>query len=46
MEREKVRKTATRKTMLRIAGLKIKAYGLKDTPEEYIEKCQQKTTRT
>jgi len=34
------RKEATRKTILRIAELKIKAYGLKDTPEEYVRKCQ------
>lgn len=32
----------TRKAMLRIAVLKIKAYNLKDTPEEYIKKCQKK----
>ena len=34
------RKIATHKEMLRIATLKIKAYGLSDTPEEYIEKCK------
>lgn len=31
-------KNRTKKTMLRIAELKIKAYKLKDTPEEYVNK--------
>ena len=38
MEREQERKAATEKTMLRVAELKIAAYGLKDTPKEYIKK--------
>ena len=39
MEREKERKEATKNVMLRIAELKIKAYGLKDTPSEYVKKA-------
>lgn len=31
-------KEATKKAILRIAEAKIKAYNLKDTPEEYIKK--------
>ena len=33
------RKKATEKTLLRLAELKIKAFNLKDTPEQYIDKC-------
>ena len=36
----KPNKEATKKVMLRIAELKNKAYSLKDTPEEYVKKCQ------
>lgn len=32
---------ATRRTMLRIAELQIKRFGLKCTPQEYVAKCQQ-----
>ena len=39
MTQQERRREATRKTMLRIAELKIAAYGLKDTPEEYIRKA-------
>ena len=42
MERKKERKKATNKVMLRIAALKIEAYGLKDTPKEYIKKSKGK----
>ena len=35
-------KEKTRQTMLRIAELKIKAHGLKDTPEEYVKKATKK----
>ena len=33
---------ATAKVIRRIAELKIQYYDLKDTPEEYIEKCREK----
>ena len=39
MEREQERKAATQKAMFRIAELKIAAYGLKDTPKEYVQKA-------
>ena len=40
MERKKERIKATNKIMLRIAQLKIEAYNLKDTPEEYVKKAK------
>ena len=36
------RKQITNNVMLRIAELKIAAYGLKDTPQEYVEKAKAK----
>lgn len=39
------RRRATRKFMLRVAELKIKIHGLKDTPEEYVQKCQEENRR-
>ena len=42
MEREKERKQATNRVMLRIAALKIEAYNLKVTPKEYIERSKGK----
>lgn len=38
------RSKATRRTMLRIAELKIQIHGLKDTPEAYIEKCKKRNS--
>lgn len=35
----------TAAVMRRIAKLKIQAHGLKDTPEEYIAKCQEKFSK-
>ena len=32
----------TRKVLTRIAKLKIRAYSLKCTPEEYVKMCQEK----
>ena len=40
-EREPERKAATNKVMLRIAELKIAAYGLKDTPKQYVKKSKE-----
>ena len=36
----------TKAVLLRIAELKIAAYGLKDTPEEYLAKCQIKAVQS
>jgi len=38
-QEQKRRRELTRKTLLRIAELKIEAYKLEDTPEEYLKKC-------
>ena len=43
MKRKTERKAATNKAMLRIAELKIAAFNLKDTPEEYVRKSKENT---
>ena len=35
-------KRATSAFMLRIAAAKIREHGLKDTPQEYVAKCQKR----
>lgn len=44
-DEQKRRQERTAEVIRRIAELKVQALGLKDTPEEYIAKCQERNAK-